>query len=73
MRGTLQGAGLIKISRRATLARLFAFAALLIFGAVTLAWWGFFGVADLASDLGTQDSQLQTFSSPSSVKLSRTT
>src|SRR5262249_55239651 len=27
--------------RRATLARLFTFTALLVFGAVTLAWWGF--------------------------------
>jgi hypothetical protein len=33
-------------------ARLFAFAALLVFGAVALAWWGFFGVANLACDLG---------------------
>jgi hypothetical protein len=33
--------------------RLFTFAALLVFAAVTLAWWGFLiGVVDLACDLG---------------------
>ena len=31
--------------------RLFAFAALLVLGAVTIAWWGF-GVANLVCDLG---------------------
>jgi hypothetical protein len=34
------------------LARLFAYTALLVLGAVTPAWWGFFGVANLACDLG---------------------
>ena len=52
MRGTLPGGGLIKTSEGLPWARLFAFAALLVFGAVTLAWWGFF-VADLACDLET--------------------
>jgi hypothetical protein len=33
-------------------ARLFPFAALLVFAGVTLAWWGVFGVANLACDLG---------------------
>jgi hypothetical protein len=34
------------------LARLFTFAALLVFGAVTLAWWGFLAWLNLAYDLG---------------------
>jgi hypothetical protein len=42
MRGTLQGATWIKYPRLLW-TRLFAFAALLVFGAVTLAWWGFLG------------------------------
>jgi hypothetical protein len=33
-------------------ARLFAYTALLVFGAATLAWLGVFGVANLACDLG---------------------
>jgi hypothetical protein len=40
MRDTLQEAADQNI-RRVTLARLLAFAALLVFGAVTLGWWGF--------------------------------
>src|SRR5262249_60455834 len=35
-------------------ARLFPFAALLVFAAVTFAWCGFFGLAYLACDLGTE-------------------
>jgi hypothetical protein len=34
------------------LARLFAYTVLLVFAAVTLAWWRVFGVANLACDLG---------------------
>ena len=39
-KATIAGGGLIKYPKLPW-ARVFAFAALLVFGAATLAWWGF--------------------------------